>query len=91
MMLALTPEQAAQVEPILTSRKQQMDTLHASASADPKTMHAQHKAIMEDTDQKLNAIFNDQQKQRYAAMRTKHHHGPHEDHGAAPAAPPAAM
>lgn len=86
--LGLTTEQAAQVEPILKSRQQQMEALRANTSNDPKVMHEQRLAIMTDTEQKLNAVLNEQQKQQFAAMKAQHEHS-HHDGENTPAPPPA--
>ena len=93
--LSLTPEQAAQVEPILANRQQQMEALHASAPADPKAMHQQMRAIMQDTEGKLNAVFTEQQRTEFAVMKARRHEGHHEGMGhpapGAEATPPPAM
>ncbi|ADW69302.1 hypothetical protein [Granulicella tundricola] len=87
--LGLTPDQAAQVEPILAERDQKMADLHASDSnMTVKQMHQQMRAIMEDSKQKLDGVLNDQQKQQLAEMKSeRRHHGRGGDQGAAAPAP----
>ena len=83
--LGLTPDQTSQLTPILADRDQRMQALESNSSLDPKTMHQQRRAIMMDTDQKLNAILTPAQQQQYATLKAeRRHRGPE-----APAAPPA--
>jgi protein CpxP len=61
--LNLTPEQAAQVEPILAEQHAQMKALKPAEGTTPdfKALHAQHKAIMEQTHQKLAGVLTPEQ------------------------------
>ena len=86
--LGLSPDQAAQLQPILADRDQKMQALSANSSLDPKSMHQQRRAIASDTDQKLSAILTPDQQQQYAAMKAAHHHG--RGRHDSPTAPPAA-
>ena len=76
--LSLSPEQAAQVQPILTDRQARMDALKTSTPADPQARRQQIKAIMQDTEQKLDAVLNDQQKQQFSEMKSERRHKHHE-------------
>jgi Spy/CpxP family protein refolding chaperone len=69
--LALTPDQTAQLEPILADRDQKVATLAANTTLDPKAQRQQRRAIMVDTEQKLNAILSPDQQQQYAALKAK--------------------
>ncbi len=80
--LNLTPDQAAQVEPILADRDQKMQTLMANTSLDPKSMHQQRRAIKADTDQRLSAVLTETQRARYAQLEASRR-----GHGAPPAPP----
>ena len=75
--LSLTPEQVAQVEPILAASHEQMKALKPAAGATPdfKAMHEQRKAIMTETHQKLDAVLTPEQKEKLHS---------HEFHGGGP-------
>jgi Spy/CpxP family protein refolding chaperone len=87
--LNLTADQTAQIEPILADRMQRVQTLEANTSLDRKTMHQQHKAIMEDTDARLNAVLTPDQQQQYAQLKAQRHERPSQP--MQPAAPPALL
>ena len=74
--LSLTAEQAAQIEPILAARQEQMKALRPTADAKPdfKAQHEQMKTIMTETDAKVEAVLTPDQKQKFIAMHE--HHGP---------------
>ena len=55
--LKLTPEQQAQIKPILDDEKTKMEALMN-----------QHKALREETNQKITAVLTDQQKTDYQRM-----------------------
>jgi len=83
--LGLSADQTAQITPILAGRQQRMQALMSNTSLDPRSMHQQRRAIMTDSEQKLNAVLTPAQQQQFAAMRAeRHHHGQE-----APVAPPA--
>jgi protein CpxP len=73
--LNLTADQAAQVEPILASQQESMKALMPTDGTKPdfQALHAQRKAIMEQTQQKLATVLTPEQQQQLANM----HHGPH--------------
>lgn len=78
--LGLSIEQVAQLTPILTDRWQQMQTLRTDASLTPKDRHAKAHAIMQDSNNKIEAILSDVQKQQFEQMqaerRQHHNHQP---------------
>jgi len=78
--LNLTSDQVAQITPILTARQQQMQTLRADASLSVQDRHTKAHAIMQDTNSKIEAVLNDQQKQQFEQMlaqrRAHHNHQP---------------
>jgi Spy/CpxP family protein refolding chaperone len=82
--LSLTPDQTAQIEPILADRDQKIAALNSNTAIDPKSVRQQRRAIMVDTESKLNAILTPAQQQQYATLRQQHR-----QHEGAPAAPPA--
>jgi Spy/CpxP family protein refolding chaperone len=77
--LGLSSDQAAQIEPILASRDQQLKALHDSATSgtasDPKSLHKQMRGINQEAEQKLEAILTDTQKQQYQQMLAERRHG----------------
>lgn len=66
--LGLNSDQVAQITPILTDRRQQMQSLRADASLTPQDRHAKARAIFEDSKSKLEALMNDTQKQQFEQM-----------------------
>jgi protein CpxP len=78
--LGLTTDQVAQITPILTARQQQMQTLRADTSLSVQDRHTKAHAIMQDTNSKIEALLNDQQKQQFEQMlaqrRARHNHQP---------------
>jgi len=66
--LGLNSDQVAQITPILTDRRQQMQSLRADASLTPQDRHAKARAIMQDSKGKLEAVLNDTQKQQFEQM-----------------------
>jgi protein CpxP len=90
--LNLSPEQAAQVEPILAANDEQLKALKPAAGTTPdfKAMHEQRKTITESTDAKLNAIFSQEQQAEFARMHDhKGGHGPRGNWKPQGTAPPA--
>ncbi len=73
--LGLTAGQTAQIEPILADRDARIQTLAGNTSLDPKSMRQQRRAIVLDTEQKLNAVLTPAQQQQYAALKAERQHG----------------
>ncbi len=73
--LSLTTEQASAVEPILASQQEAMKALKPAEGSQPdfKAMREQHKAIMDETRQKLATVLSPEQMQKLAEM---HRPGP---------------
>jgi len=67
--LNLTSEQQDQLLPILTDRQQQMTALLNDGSLSAQDRHAKARTLREDSDSKIKAVLNDQQKQQYQQMR----------------------
>jgi Spy/CpxP family protein refolding chaperone len=94
--LSLTPEQAAQVEPILTASHESLKALKPAEGAKPdfKALREQRKAIEEDTKQKLDAVLTPEQQEKFAKMHDHFGHpgpgGPHGQWGPKPGSTPAA-
>ena len=66
--LGLTSDQVAQITPILTDRRQQMQSLRADATLAPQDRRTKARAIMQDSNTKIEALLNDTQKQQYEQM-----------------------
>jgi len=66
--LGLTSDQVAQITPILTDRRQQMQSLRADTTLAPQDRRTKARAIMQDSNTKIEALLNDTQKQQYEQM-----------------------
>ena len=72
-MLSLTPDQQTQVKAILAEQRQQMEQLRSSAQQNGQTGQAaqpdreQFRSIRQDTNSKIEALLNDDQKTRFEA------------------------
>jgi Spy/CpxP family protein refolding chaperone len=79
--LQLSPEQEAQITPILAEQHEQLKALRPAPGSRPadgekpdfKAMHEQTKAIMDSTREKLEAVLTPEQKEKLEKM---HEHGP---------------
>jgi Spy/CpxP family protein refolding chaperone len=92
--LNLTADQQTQVKAVLTEQRQKMEALRNAAPADSAdssqatpNRRQQMEAIRTDTDTKITALLNDDQKAKYAAMVQKRNQRM-EEHGGAPPPPP---
>ena len=70
--LALTPDQASQLEPILAQRQQQLESARADATLAQKDKRAKLRSINQDSDSKIESILTDAQKQQYEQMKQNH-------------------
>ena len=71
------PAQVAQIKPILADRFQQMQTLRADTSLSEQDRHAKFRALMQDSNTKIESVLNDTQKQQFEKMqaeRRSHQH-----------------
>jgi len=76
--LDLTADQQAQIKPILESRAQQANQIMQDQSLAPQDRHSKMMAIHEDSNAKIEAVLNDTQKQKFAAMQAKMREHAHE-------------
>jgi periplasmic protein CpxP/Spy len=75
--LSLTADQQGQIKPILVDRQQKMQALWQNQSLSREDRHSQMQAIHEDANSKINAVLNDEQKQKFQAMQEHmREHGP---------------
>jgi protein CpxP len=69
--LNLTSEQQTQIKPLLENQQQQMMQLHQDQSLSRADKMTKAKSLRDDTTSKIEAVLNDQQKQKYEAMQQK--------------------
>lgn len=67
--LNLTEDQKTQILPILTDRQQQMKSIHEDTSLSQQDRRAKMRTLREDSDSKIKAVLNDDQKQKYDQMQ----------------------
>jgi len=74
--LNLSPEQAAQIEPILADRQARFQALKPAEGTTPdfKALHQARKTIMEDSQARIKACLTPEQ-----IAKLHEHHGPHGD------------
>ena len=61
-----------QVEPILANRDQQVQSTREDTTLAPKDKRAKLRGINQDSDNQIEAILNDTQKQQYEQMKQNH-------------------
>jgi periplasmic protein CpxP/Spy len=66
--LGLTPDQVAQIKPIIANRQQQMASLRADTTLTQQDRRAKARGIMQDSRNQIEALLNDTQKQQYEQM-----------------------
>jgi hypothetical protein len=66
--LHLSPDQKAQIEPIIADRQQKLRDLRDSSSPRLRKAH-KLKSIFQDSDKKIEAVLTDQQKPEYQQIR----------------------
>lgn len=67
--LNLTNDQKNQILPILTDRQQQMKSIHDNSSLSQQDRRTKMKTLWEDSNAKVKAVLNDDQKQKYDQMQ----------------------
>jgi periplasmic protein CpxP/Spy len=67
--LNLTAEQQNELLPIITERQRQMTALRNDSSLSAQDRRAKARALREDSDSKIKAVLNEDQKQQYEQMR----------------------
>jgi Spy/CpxP family protein refolding chaperone len=73
--LDLTPDQQAQIKPLLVAREQEAQQLMQDQSLAQEDRHAKMKAIQDETKGKILAVLNDTQKEKFEAMHSRGGHG----------------
>jgi Spy/CpxP family protein refolding chaperone len=84
----LTTDQQNQIKPILQDEQQQMQTLHSDTSMSPDDKRAKAMSMHKDSTQKIEAVLNDQQKQKFEADQQKMQERRSQMQGGAGEAPP---
>jgi periplasmic protein CpxP/Spy len=75
--LNLTADQQSQIKPILVDRQQKMQALWQNQSLSREDRRSQMQAIHQDSETRITAVLNDEQKQKYQAMQEHmREHGP---------------
>jgi len=67
--LKLTQDQKNQILPVLTERQQTMQGIRSDNSLSQTDRRAKMQQAFEDSNNKIRAVLNDQQKQKYDAMQ----------------------
>jgi protein CpxP len=69
--LNLTSDQQTQIKPLLENQQQQIMQVHQDQSLSRQDRMTKVQSIHEDTKGKIEAVLNDDQKQKYEAMEQK--------------------
>ena len=69
--LNLTSDQQSQIKPLLVERQQKMQALFQDQSLAPEDRRRQMRTISEGTHDKIKALLNDDQKQKFDAMQQR--------------------
>ena len=70
-MLNLTSDQQSQIKPLLETQQSQIMQIHQDQSIAREDKMAKVKSVHQDTTTKIEAVLNDQQKQKYEASQEK--------------------
>jgi periplasmic protein CpxP/Spy len=76
--LALTADQQNQIKPLLVDRQQKMEATFQDQSLSEQDRRAKMQSIRQESQGKIEAVLNDQQKQKFEAMeeRPRNRRGP---------------
>lgn len=87
--LNLTADQQNQILPILTERRQQMESIRNDSSLSAQDRRAKMHAAREDADAKIRAVLNDDQKKTYDQMQQqmRERHQEHRNHNSGTGSP----
>ena len=67
--LALTPGQQSEIEPIIASRQQQMQSVRADSTLSQRDRRAKAMAILHDAERRIESVLSPAQKQQYAQLK----------------------
>jgi len=66
--LGLSPQQAAQIQPIIADRQQQIDALRSDTTLAPRDRRVRMRGVMQDSRTRIEAVLTDSQKQQFEQM-----------------------
>lgn len=66
--LGLTTDQQNQIKPLLVDRQQKIGAVFQDQSLSPRDRRAKMQSIRQDSRSRIEAVLNDQQKQKFEAM-----------------------
>lgn len=72
--LGLSTDQQSQIRPILVDRQQKMQALWQNQSLAQSDRRSQMMSIRQDSNARIEAVLNDQQKQKFEAMQERRGH-----------------
>jgi hypothetical protein len=73
--LNLTADQQSQIKPVLVDRQQKLQALFQDQSLSQDDRRAKSRSIIEDSNSKIKAVLNDEQKQKFDAMQQRMRRG----------------
>ncbi len=73
--LGLSADQQSQIKPVLVDRDQQMQALFSDQSLSQQDRRAKARSIQQGSRSKIEAVLNDQQKQKFEAMQQRMRQG----------------
>jgi Spy/CpxP family protein refolding chaperone len=73
--LDLTTDQQSQIKPVLVDRQQKLQALFQDQSVSQDDRRTRARSIIGDSNSKIEAVLNDQQKQKFEAMQQRMRHG----------------
>jgi periplasmic protein CpxP/Spy len=85
--LSLSADQQNQIRPILVDRQQQMQALRQDQSLSARDRMSKAKSVRDDSNAKLEAVLNDQQKQQFEQLQQQMRERNHQHRGAQEAPP----
>jgi Spy/CpxP family protein refolding chaperone len=73
--LDLTADQQSQIKPVLVDRQQKLQSLFQDQSLSQDDRRAKARSLIGDSNSKIEAVLNDEQKQKFEAMQQRMRHG----------------
>ena len=73
--LGLSADQQTQITPLLVDRQQKMEAIFQDQSIAQADRRARMQSIRQESQSKIEAVLNDQQKQKFAAMQEHNRRG----------------
>ena len=73
--LGLSADQQSQIRPLLVDRQQKMEAIFQDQSIAQQDRRARMQSIRQESQSKIEAVLNDQQKQKFATMQERNRRG----------------